>query len=273
MTVRHLQLLSSLARHVRQALFPPCCVLCEAGVEEGVVLCPDCVRRLEPARLYDAHDNVLVRALMGRMPVTNATSLLRYRPDTPVSELLLNIKYYNRPQLALHLGRWMAERLGPTGVFEGVDAILPMPLTPRRFSERGYNQSERLAQGISQVTGIPVRTDVVERVAFGISQTLLTSEERRHNVADAFRVVPSYEAEVAEGRGLQHPLLLDDVITTGASVSSLWHALQTVQPDLRVSVASLALAGRHTSPYVDDESIELETSNCTTRTRVTYVPD
>lgn len=273
MTPVYLHSLSAVARMVRHAFFPPTCALCGTVVEEGRVLCPACVRRLEPARLGQAEDNSLVRSLLDRVPVVRAMSMLRYRPDTPVAELLLNIKYYNRPQLALTLGRWMAQELMETGIFEGVDAIVPMPLTPRRQRERGYNQSERLAQGISEVTGIPVRTDVLERVTFGISQTLLAGEERRHNVADAFRVSQSYEREVAEGGGVQHPLLLDDVITTGSSMSALWRALQPVQPSLRLSVISLALAGRHAPPYVDDESIELETSNRTTRTRVTYVPD
>ena len=100
------------------------------------------------------------------------------------------------------------------GIFEGIDVIVPVPLTKKREKERGYNQSYHIAIGISEATGIPIITDAVRRVVFTESQTRKSKEERQTNVADAFRLVSSAGIEG------KHVLLVDDVITTGATIFS-----------------------------------------------------
>lgn len=237
------------------AIFPPRCGVCGAFVAEGEYVCARCLKRLEPARLGAADDNAMTRLFMGRVPVARATALLRYRPDSPVADLLMQIKYYSRPQLARELGRWMASCLRDTGIFEGVDALVPMPLTLSRRRERGYNQSEQLALGISDVVGIPLRSDIVERRSFRISQTRLTHFERWQNVQEAFSRSRDYAAACTVGEGgVQHPLLIDDVLTTGASLTSLAQALDAP----KVSFLVLALAGTHHSPLLSDERIAEE---------------
>lgn len=238
------------------ALFPQCCALCERQIGPEYHLCEDCVRSLERTHLHRLTDNAIARLLQSELPIQRAASLLRYRPDSPVSELMLNIKYYNRPQLAVSLGRWMAQELAPMGMFEGIDFIVPMPLTPQRQRERGYNQSERLAHGVSLETGLPVRQDVAERHHFVVSQTRLTGEERRANVRDAFRATPQ-GAELCRGH---HVLLIDDVMTTG---SSLRH-LGLVLPDCTISTLTLALAGTHRTPVLTDTELEREQQHQTT---------
>ena len=193
-------------------------------------------------------------------------SLLRYHVDSPVADLLQQMKYHKRPRLTRQIGRWMARELMRSGIFEGVDALVPMPLTPSRQRERGYNQSERLARGISDVTGIPVRADVVERVSFQVSQTRLMGDERRLNVLGSMRRTAIYEAECLRGAGLRHPLLVDDVITTGASISALAEALS---PPC-VSILSLALAGVPMLPHLTDEQITREMDASVTRAHVKY---
>lgn len=220
-------------------------------MRDGEVICHHCMQDLEPARLGPSDDNLLTRTFMQWLPVERATSWLRYRADSSVAELLMEIKYHHRPRLAQALGEMLAEHFLGEGIFMGVECIIPTPLSTKRQKQRGYNQSEQLAKGISKVTGIPVRTDVVERTTFRLSQTRLLEEERRENVRGAFRRTAAYEQACAEGHGLSHPLLLDDVITTGATLSALGAALNAPS----VSLLSLALAGPHSLPLITDAAL------------------
>lgn len=220
-------------------------------MHDGEIICSRCMQDLEPARLGPSDDNLLTRTFMQSLPVVRATSMLRYRGESAVADLLMTIKYRHRPRLTQQLGQIMAQRFMDEGIFSEVDAIIPMPLTPKRQKQRGYNQSEQLALGISKMTGIPVRTDVMERTTFRLSQTRLLEEERRENVRGAFRRTASYDQACAEGHGLKHPLLLDDVITTGATLSALGTALAPP----RASILSLALAGPHSMPLITDAAL------------------
>lgn len=247
-------------------LFPPSCAVCGRTVGEGSRICAGCSAEMEPVRLAKLNDNVLTRLFAPCGKVVRAASLLRYHPDTLVAQLLTEIKYHRRPQLALHLGEWMAGELAPRGMFKDIDALIPLPLTPKRQQERGYNQSERLACGISRITGIPVRTDIVERISFSISQTRLTGDERRKNVQQAFRPTEAYLQLLSQGKGLRHPLFIDDVITTGASLSALTVAV--APPEF--SILSLALAGHHSLASLSEDEIQRETSADITRTTVYF---
>lgn len=245
---------------LRELLFPARCVLCGRLIPERQWVCDRCDAQLERTHLDPAGDNALVRAFWGHEPVVRAMGVLQYRVDSSVSDLLVAIKYQRRRELARKIGRWMAGQL-PEAFFEGIDALIPMPLTPERQAERGYNQSEQLALGLQDVTGLPVRMDVVERTSFRISQTRLMGQERRDNVRNAFRQTEDYAEACRQGQGLRHPLLIDDVITTGASISALCAAVAPPQ----VSFLSLALAGHHPTPYASAEDIlreqELETTS------------
>lgn len=217
-------------------------------------MCQHCREELPHANIGPLDDNALTRLMMGMLPIVRAGSMLRYRPESAVAELLMEVKYKHRPQLARSLGRWMGEYFMPKGMFEGVDALVPMPLTPSRLKQRGYNQSELLALGISDVTGIPVRADLVERAEFKISQTRLTRAERRSNVEGVFRLAKGASATFMQQGGIRHALLVDDVITTGSSLLALGEVLNVE----RVSVLSLALAGTHHRPQLTDLRISEE---------------
>lgn len=237
---------------VIDAFFPKTCPVCGELMDEKAIMCNDCLASLEKARLGDHQDNVLVRRFWKKVNVDSGVSVLRYRPDSKVSDLLMQIKYGGRPQLATAMGRWMATLDDVREVVGGADCIVPVPLTEKRLRERGYNQSECLAHGISEVLGIPVRTDLVKRVKFSMSQTRLTSEQRLENVSGVFQRI----AETANEH-LSNVVIVDDVITTGATMMAVADALKA---DV-VSVLSLALAGNyHVLPY-DVEQLRLEQNN------------
>jgi ComF family protein len=118
------------------------------------------------------------------------------------------------------------------------DYLVPIPLHRRKLRERGYNQAELIACGMSEVTGIPVRTDLVRREKFTQTQTMLSLEERKKNMDDAFEVVP------VATRNLENKtcILVDDVITTGSTILSCARELRDAGAS-RIIAASSALAG------------------------------
>lgn len=152
--------------------------------------------------------------------------------------LVFTLKYGGRAETAVEVGRLMGEALLPTDFFEGITAVVPVPLAPGRERRRGYNQSERLARGIALATGLKLETDVVRRTVENPSQTRLRYEERRENVADIFTL---HDDGPIENR---HILLVDDILTTGATLLSCGRELSKAR-GVRISILTLALATHH----------------------------
>ena len=123
-----------------------------------------------------------------------------------------NLKYAGVQALGLELGR----RLGKIVVERGIhaDAIIPIPLHRRKLRERGYNQAELIARGVSEVSDIPVRCDLVRRKKYTKTQTVLSLNERRENMEDAFEVAPIKRTEVEN----EQFIVIDDVVTTGSTM-------------------------------------------------------
>lgn len=168
--------------------------------------------------------------------IEKGISFFHYTPHSPHSRILFELKYHNHPEVGKTMGRMMAEELKATNFFNGIDLIVPIPLSRKKERQRGYNQSDWIAWGISEATGIPTDTTSVVRTKSNPSQTTLDHRQRRENVRDIFAV---RHPESLEGR---HILLVDDVITTGATMLS---CAETIARACRVrfSVLSLAWAG------------------------------
>lgn len=164
--------------------------------------------------------------------VDSAVSFFRYNRQSKYSELIKDIKYRNCPELASCLAGKFAEELSRGGFFDGVDMIVPVPLHKSKLRRRGYNQSLFIAEGVSAVTGIKVVGALVA-VRPHASQTSKSSEERRRNVAEVFEVVEDVAGKTV--------LLVDDVITTGATATVCCDVLGAACVG-RVKVLSLAFA-------------------------------
>lgn len=216
-------------------LAPKVCVICgrRASLTEGH-LCAICALRLPWTLFWQSpYDNMMARLFWGRIPhFQKAAALFHYRPGTATSRIILRIKYGHSPGTAILLGRVMAQKLLHSGFFDDIDTIVPVPLTTKRRLKRGYNQSERIAKGISMVTGIRVVRHAVRRVRFTKSQTQLHAWERTSNVEDAFRLHRS--GELAHS----HVLIVDDVTTTGSTITSLAHTLASIG-GIKISVLTV----------------------------------
>lgn len=217
--------------------FPRFCLTCGKPLWTGEKsLCLSCMAGLPYTGLHCTPGNEMERCFWGRFPIVRATSLFFYKKDGHVAQILYAMKYRNRKHLCLQMGQYLAGELLSTGFFEGIDYLLPVPLHRSRQHRRGYNQSELLAKGISMCTHIPLCTDAVCRVRHNESQTHKSGFERWKNVEQLFRATD----KTALLRHT-HVLLVDDVLTTGATLISCADALKEVE-GIRISVVTLAWA-------------------------------
>ena len=215
---------------------PRSCPVCgkRLSVNE-CVLCASCHLHLPLTGFEQSPlDNPMARLFWGQFPVERAAALFFYQPQAPVSQLVYDMKYRGRPELGEHLGAITARHFAAAGFFEGIDALVPVPITRRRQWQRGYNQSLEIARGVSSFTHIPVWQHVVSRARFHESQTRKHVWERLRNVEDAFQL---RTPDKIAGR---HILLVDDIVTTGATIIACGSELAKA-PGVKISVMALGL--------------------------------
>lgn len=166
-----------------------------------------------------------------------AAALFFYRAESDYSKITRCIKYQGRLEVGKHFGRLLGMKLAGSSLFSDVDAVVPVPLHWLRRWKRGYNQAEVIASGVAECLGIPMRPDILRRCRRTRTQTKLSVDEKKANVAGAFAV---HEQVHAEELPFRHILIIDDVFTTGSTLFACFEALRTVfPPSVRISVATL----------------------------------
>lgn len=223
-------------------LFPRLCAACQQSLHHGEqVICLGCAYDLPYTDFHTYADNPVARAFWGRIPVQSAMALLYFQRGNRTQQLLHQLKYQRQPEIGRFLGAKLGERLAGaiTAAAAGIpiDLIIPVPLHPRRQRSRGYNQSEHIARGIATILQVPVHTGVLKRQTHTSSQTRKDRSARVDNMAAAFLVL---QPALLQNK---HILLVDDVITTGATLEACALALQQSLPvgsAPRISIATLA---------------------------------
>ncbi len=223
-------------QNLLQTLFPSTCACCGDVLLTGEKqICINCLANLT-ATFYSAHDdNHTERQLAGRIPYQHATSLYVFRKGNTVQQLVHAMKFHSNSDLCIFMGRQMGLELLHSGRFDNIDLLVPVPLHWRRRLQRGYNQSELLCRGISEVMGRPVNKRALVRHRNTHQQSMQASGDREENVRDAFSV---RHPDDLQGK---HLLLVDDVLTTGATLGSCCDALKLVN-NLKISIATLSIA-------------------------------
>jgi ComF family protein len=217
-------------------IYPPLCLSCRRLLQRGgEYVCPDCWNSIQIA----SEESPLFIETAGKLAVSGAVdglvSLYVFEKEGVFQVIVHNLKYAGVQALGLELGR----RLGKIVVESGIcaDAIIPIPLHRRKIRERGYNQAEIIGRGVSEVSGIPMRTDLVCRKKYTKTQTLLSLNERRENMEEAFEIALANKSEVQD----REFIVVDDVVTTGSTMIACAGVLRSLGA-LKVSVASAALA-------------------------------
>lgn len=227
----------ALARLLRAAidtLAPRHCAVCgrRLSAYERCV-CAECSLRLPYTGFGARRDNPLERLLIGRFPLGRASAYIFYSGGEDVRSLLFALKYRRRPEVGHEMGRRMATELKGQGFFSGIDTIVPVPLSRCREAHRGYNQSLAIAKGVGEVAGIAVEPRLIARIIDNPTQTRLSPQERAGNVKGIFRAA---NAAKIEGR---HILIIDDMITTGATTTACADTLAAAGAK-KISVLTLA---------------------------------
>lgn len=216
--------------------FPHICAGCGSdNMERQHLLCLQCLSNLPVTGFAAYADNPVVRLFTGRLPVEQATAHYYFAKKSLVQQLLHDFKYRSNKELGYYLGELMGKDMQQSGLYTSVQAIVPLPLFSAKEKQRGYNQAEILSKGIAAELHIPVLKNAVIRKEFTESQTRKSRVQRWQNMEDRFAIAD--EKSIA-GR---HILLVDDVITTGATLEACGRAILQA-PNVRLSIATLCYA-------------------------------
>jgi ComF family protein len=223
-------------RHFLGLLYPNICLGCGNHLSASEeVLCIICENELPKTNFHSQPDNAIFKRMYNRMPIENATSLFYFDKGNKVQHLMHQLKYSGKTEIGNHLGIMLGNDLKNIDSYKSISVIIPIPLHERKLSKRGFNQSEHFASGIAKAMQISVLTNVVKRIEHTETQTGKNRYERWDNVKEAFQLM---NTEDIKGK---HILLVDDVITTGATLEACGQLLTEV-PDVRLSIATIAHA-------------------------------
>jgi len=216
--------------------FPATCVACGNDLYRNEeTLCTRCLSDLPFTGFQHERNNQVEKLFWGRVEVENAAAMFYFRKGNRSQKLLHQLKYKSNKELGQMLGRMWGHRLNES-VFNRVDVIIPIPLHWKRERKRGYNQSAMIARGMSLAMQRPVALHAAKRVVETSTQTRKSRYERWNNVRNIFQID---NPESLQGK---HVLLVDDVITTGATLEALACEVLEKCPGAKISVAALAYA-------------------------------
>ena len=226
-----------LFKHLINLLFPRTCAACGNILLEGEdTVCTTC-RFLLPKTGYENYpDNPLAQMFYGQMPFNSVMAGFFFSKTGKVQHLIHGLKYHGCRENGIFLGQEIGKSLQKAADYQGIDYIIPIPLHPKKEKIRGYKQSHVIAEGISEIINIPIAEQCLVRNVFTATQTKKSRDERWENVKDIF------ELKNAEKLRNKHVLLVDDVLTTGATLMSAGKALMRVE-GIKISVATVACAG------------------------------
>jgi len=199
------------------------------------LICTDCLYNLPKTNYHLENDNPISQIFWGRVEIENATSLFFFNKGSRYQELIHKLKYNGKKEIGLELGKYFASFLIESESFRIFDYIIPVPLHPKKEKKRGYNQSYWFALGLNQIYKTKVDVDILYRTIETSTQTNKSRFERWENVGEVFKIRDNITLRDKK------ILLVDDVLTTGATIEACAKALLETE-GARVSVATIAVA-------------------------------
>ena len=216
--------------------YPRLCAGCDTSLMKGEeVLCLSCIADLPRTNYHLHEENPVFQQFIGRVPLKYATSFCRFDKGGCLQHLLHQLKYKGNREVGQKMGMLFGYDLIQNSLYQTVDAILPVPLHPKKERKRGFNQSVEICKGLSEAMNRPLILGNLIRVVHTDSQTQKGRFERWENVSGIFSVKNGIALEN------KHVLLVDDVVTTGATLEACCIPLLQI-PGVRVSIATLATA-------------------------------
>jgi ComF family protein len=204
-------------------LYPNLCGGCLRPIYFGEsIICTSCLFEIPYTDDHLNLENRVAKQFWARIQFDAAMSLLQFKKGTRVQNMLHQLKYKGKKELGHLLGTMIGDKLLISVLYKDIDLIIPVPMHKKKLYTRGYNQSLCIAEGIAQVLGCPVSHDALQKVKETATQTHKGRLSRNENMASVFEVVAPFKLQG------KHILLVDDVITTGATIEAcgieLWLA-------------------------------------------------
>ena len=223
-----------LLRDLFYLFYPKTCVCCdEQLVKNEFEICLKCRFELPITNFTDEINNKIEQTFYGRFKLEFATALIYYSTKGISQKLIYQLKYKNKQNVGKFLGKWLGDELLNCTRLQSVDYIVPVPLHPKKFRSRGYNQLTTFGKSISEILGVPYIDNVLIKKSVNETQTLMHRFERWKNVNEIFYL---NDADVFTDK---HVLLIDDVITTGATLEACAIKLLETK-SIKISIATMA---------------------------------
>lgn len=217
-------------------IYPNLCFICgETLLKSESHICLSCLNNIPRTNYHLLTDNPVEKRFWGKAPIFRGTSFFFFQKGSPFQKLLHELKYKGNKEIGEILGRYAAAELLNSPDFCSIDIIIPIPLHPKRFAQRGYNQSEWISKGLSAVLDKPQDTNTLKRVKQTTTQTKKSVFERFENTEGIFELSGAKELEG------KHLLLIDDVLTTGSTLNAAINTLLNI-PNVKISIFTLAVA-------------------------------
>ena len=228
--------INTLFRAFSNLFFPQLCVMCNNKLlAQEKIICLACHCKLPKTNNFNEPDNVLEKLMAGRIPFERIAAFCIFSKKGTIAPLIHHLKYRNRDDIGIFLGEMYGKELLGSEFLQPIDLLVPVPLHRKKKKQRGYNQAEIIAKGLSKATSIPISTDNLIRTIHNPTQTKFDKTRRWENVKDIFDVKNPEEFEN------KHILLVDDVITTGSTLEGCGVALQKCN-DIKISILAIGQA-------------------------------
>ena len=221
-----------------QLVFPHVCDGCGSDLlSEESRLCLRCLAAMPETNFEKHPGNPVEKLFWGRLSLINATAQYYFTKESLMQRLMHQLKYRGNKELGLQLGRLMGIAINDADRFNDIDALVPLPLFPSKEKRRGFNQATVLCNGMAEILALPVLNNIVSRPQHTDTQTKKGRIDRWKNIEGKFFLT---NASAIEN---MHLLLVDDVITTGATLESCGSELLKAE-NIRLSIATLCQASR-----------------------------
>ena len=225
-------------KQILSLIFPKLCMLCNSDTpSEDQEFCVECLLNMPYTNHFKVKENLAAQKFWGRIEYEHVGSLLNFYTYSDIRWMMHRLKYEGRKDIGYVLGLMAGKRMLKSNYFKDIDIIVPVPLHPRKRSKRGYNQASYFGRGISEIIDVPMREDVIKKEVYTKSQTKMSRMARIKNVFHSFTLI---DKNGIQGR---HILIVDDVLTTGATIEACAYKLREAN-NIKLSIMTACLA-RH----------------------------
>ncbi|MDO6760621.1 ComF family protein [Tamlana sp. 2_MG-2023] len=222
--------------HLVDLFFPKICYACQQPLHDNEAsICLDCRHDLPVTNFHFTSDKSVEKVLYGRTKVENSTALFRFEKKSTVQQLIHNLKYKNHEEIGTLLGNWLGAELKTIEAYQHIDIVIPVPLHKKKLRKRGYNQVAKFGEQLAEALNAEYKDDILLKVSKTKSQVGKKRLARWQNNSEQFTVSHIHTLEN------KHILLVDDIITTGATLESCATVLNSAK-NIKISIATMAIA-------------------------------